>query len=161
MSDNDVSIHEITLSEEMLFPDAQSLTDVAERPSAGGFILRATRTGNTVRYSATDGDGMVLQGKYLRMTDGAPPSFALRDMLLLRLGNRPLDQPILHPLAPCQQGQSLAGDVGLEVLTLLVRLEGGLVAEQFVEQELGRVVLGAGDQEKLGAGLLLCLGKEA
>jgi hypothetical protein len=72
MSDNDVSIHEITLSEEMLFPDAQSLTDVAERPSAGGFILRATRTGNTVRYSATDGDGMVLQGKYLRMTDGAP-----------------------------------------------------------------------------------------
>ena len=65
-------IREITISDEMLFPDVQSLTGVDERKSAGGFVLRATRTEKIVTYSATDTYGAPLPGKYLRMTDGAP-----------------------------------------------------------------------------------------
>jgi hypothetical protein len=52
-------------------------------------------------------------------------------------GSAGLDQHVLHPLTPCQQRQSLARNVGLEVLALLVRLERGFVAEQFVEQKYG------------------------
>jgi hypothetical protein len=62
----------LIISDEMLFPEVHSLTGVEERKSAGGFVLRATRTGKIVEYSATDSYGAPLQGKYLRMTDGAP-----------------------------------------------------------------------------------------
>jgi len=72
MNDKHESIREITVSDEMLFPDAESLTGVVERQSAGGFVLRATKTGKIVQYSATDIDGAPMQGKYLRMIDGAP-----------------------------------------------------------------------------------------
>src|SRR4051812_46870211 len=48
------------------------------------------------------------------------------------------DQRVLHAFAFGQQRQCLAGDVGFEVRALLMRLEGGLVAEQLVEQELRR-----------------------
>jgi hypothetical protein len=65
-------IREITVSDEMLFPDVASLTGVVERKSAGGFVLRAARTGKVVDYSATDTYGSPLQGKYLRTSDGAP-----------------------------------------------------------------------------------------
>ena len=70
-------------------------------------------------------------------------------------------QRVLRPFALGQQRQRLARDIGLEVVALLVRLEGGLVAEQFVEQELRRVILGARDQEQLRAFLALGLGQEA
>src|SRR5262249_16956882 len=48
-------------------------------------------------------------------------------------------QCVLRPLALRQQRQGLAGDVGLEVRAFLMRLERGLVAEQFVEEELRRI----------------------
>jgi len=41
----------------------------------------------------------------------------------------------LHALALCEQRQRLACDVGLEMRAVLVRLERGFVAEQFIEQE--------------------------
>ncbi|MET0596768.1 MAG: hypothetical protein ABWZ57_02765 [Mesorhizobium sp.] len=63
---------EIIISDEKLFPDVQSLADREERQSAGGFILRATRNGKIVEYSATDASGVPLPGRYLRMADGAP-----------------------------------------------------------------------------------------
>ena len=72
MSSKHDPIREITVSDEMLFPDVQSLTGVTERKSAGGFILRVTRSEKTVKYSASDPDGAPLQGRYLRVTDGAP-----------------------------------------------------------------------------------------
>ena len=73
MSGKSEPIQEITVSDEMLFPDAKFLTGVVERRSAGGFVLRAARTGKIVKYSATtETDGAPLQGKYPRMTDGAP-----------------------------------------------------------------------------------------
>ena len=46
-----------------------------------------------------------------------------------------LQQRVLHALAPCEQRQRLACDVGLEMRAVLVRLERGFVAEQFIEQE--------------------------
>src|SRR5438105_251462 len=52
-------------------------------------------------------------------------------------------QRVLGGLALRQQRQGLPCDMALEVRALLVRLEGGLVAEQLVEQELRRIVLGA------------------
>jgi len=67
----------------------------------------------------------------------------------------------LRPLALGEQRQRLARDIGLEVGTVLMRLERGLVAEQFVEQELRRIVLVSGDQEQFGAGFALRLGQEA
>src|SRR6516165_4564994 len=70
-------------------------------------------------------------------------------------------QRVLRAFALCQERQRLAGDIGLEMRALLVRLEGRLVAEQLVEQELRRIVLGARDQEQLYAGLALRLGQEA
>src|SRR5579863_5223745 len=60
-----------------------------------------------------------------------------------------LQQDVLRPLALCEQRQRLSGDVGLEVSALLMRLEGSLVAEQFVEKELRRVFLVASNQEQL------------
>lgn len=42
-----------------------------------------------------------------------------------------------------------------------MRLERRFVLEQFVEQELCRIVLAAADQEQLGAGVFLRLGQEA
>ncbi len=42
-----------------------------------------------------------------------------------------------------------------------MRLERRFILEQFVEQELRRIVLAAADQEQLGAGVLLRLGQEA
>lgn len=66
----------LTISDEKLFPEVHSLTGVEERKSAGGFILRATRSGKIVEYSATDSSGTPLQGKYLRMTDAAPHAAA-------------------------------------------------------------------------------------
>src|SRR5262249_30823593 len=71
------------------------------------------------------------------------------------------EQAVLCSLALGQQRQRLVGDVGLEVRALLMRLEGGLVAEQLVEQELRRIVLGPRDQEQLDAFLALRLGQEA
>src|ERR1700759_4477867 len=71
------------------------------------------------------------------------------------------DQRVLCALALGEQRQCLAGDVGLEVRRFLMRLEGGLVTEQLVEQELRRIVLGARDQEHHGAFLALRLGQEA
>jgi hypothetical protein len=41
----------------------------------------------------------------------------------------------LHPLTLRQQRQGLASDAAFEMCALLMRLERGLVAEQFVEQE--------------------------
>jgi hypothetical protein len=65
-------IQEITVSNELLFPDARSLTGAVERQSEKGFVLRATKAGKSVKYSAADSYGAPLQGKYLRITDGAP-----------------------------------------------------------------------------------------
>jgi hypothetical protein len=42
-----------------------------------------------------------------------------------------------------------------------MRLEGGFVAEQFVEQELRGIFLGPRDQEQFCAGLALCFGQKA
>ena len=83
---------EIIISDEKLFPDVQSLADREERQSAGGFILRATRNGKIVEYSATDASGVPLPGRYLRMADGAPHG-AAPDVLLLRGSRR---YAILH-----------------------------------------------------------------
>ena len=69
-------IRELTVSDEMLFPDAKSLTGVVERQSKQGFVVRATKAGKTVEYSAADSDGTPLQGKYMRMSDGAPHASA-------------------------------------------------------------------------------------
>src|ERR1700751_5661945 len=76
-------------------------------------------------------------------------------------GKFALQQSVLCAFALREQRECLARDVGLEVRALLVRLEGGLVAEQLVEQELRRIVLGARDQEQLCARLALRLGQEA
>jgi len=67
----------------------------------------------------------------------------------------------LHALALGQQRQRLARDVGLEMRALLMCLEGGFVAEEFIEQELRRILLCARDQEQLRAGLALRFGQEA
>ena len=69
-------------------------------------------------------------------------------------------QRVLRAFALGEQRQGLAGDIGLEMRALLMRLEGGLVAEQFVEQELCRIFLRPSDQEQLCAGLALRLGQE-
>jgi hypothetical protein len=53
----------------------------------------------------------------------------------------------LRALALGEQRQGLACDVTLEMRAVLVCLERRLVAEQFVEQELRRVLGGAADQE--------------
>jgi hypothetical protein len=65
-------IREFTLSDEMLFPDAKSLTGLIERQSEAGFTLKAKKSGKIVKYSATGPDGTELEGKYLKMIDGAP-----------------------------------------------------------------------------------------
>lgn len=70
MSDEIERIRELTIVDEMLFPDAKSLTGVVERQSKEGFVIRATKAGKTIRYSAADSDGAPLHGKYLRMGDG-------------------------------------------------------------------------------------------
>src|SRR5881392_336143 len=49
---------------------------------------------------------------------------------------RHLQQRILRALSLGEQRQRLTCDVGLEMRALLMRLEGGFVTEQFVEQEL-------------------------
>ena len=67
----------------------------------------------------------------------------------------------MRPLAFGEQRQRLFGDVGLEVGAVLMRLERGFVAEQFVEQELRRVFLAPADQEQFCAGLLLRLREKA
>src|ERR1700693_5647949 len=51
--------------------------------------------------------------------------------------------------------------MGLEMRAVLVRLESGLVAEQFVEQKLRGIVPCLADQEQFGAGLALRLGQKA
>jgi len=54
-----------------------------------------------------------------------------------RLHNQELlQQRILRAFPFRKQRQRLPGDVGLEMRALLMRLEGRLIAEQFVEQEL-------------------------
>src|SRR5689334_24067804 len=78
-----------------------------------------------------------------------------------RLPSIRLQQRVLRAFAPGQKRQRLACDVGLEVRALLMRLERGLVAEQLVEQELRRIVLGARDQEQHCACLALRFGQEA
>src|SRR5580704_7367380 len=70
-------------------------------------------------------------------------------------------QCVLGALAFGEQRQRLAGDIGLEMRALLMGLEGGVVAEQFVEQELRGVFLCPADQEQLGAGFALRLREEA
>jgi hypothetical protein len=72
MSDQHQATREITVSNEMLFPDVETLTGMVERPSAGGFMVRATRANNLIEYSAVDAHGAHLPGEYLRMRDGAP-----------------------------------------------------------------------------------------
>src|SRR5579863_7495167 len=51
---------------------------------------------------------------------------------------RDLDRRVLSALALDQLGQRLAGDERLEVRRLLMRREGVLVVEHFVEEEFGR-----------------------
>ena len=68
---------------------------------------------------------------------------------------RQSQQRVLRAFAFRQQRQRFAGDVGLEMRALLMRLEGGLVAEQLVEQELRRIFLATPNQEQLGAGIVL------
>jgi|GEM_PF-6165190 hypothetical protein len=63
---------EITISDEMIFPDIKSLKGVVERRSAKGFVLRATIDGETVKYSAADAYGSPLRGAHLQMTDATP-----------------------------------------------------------------------------------------
>ncbi|HEY7252220.1 MAG TPA: hypothetical protein VIG37_17105 [Methylomirabilota bacterium] len=70
MSD-ELAPREITISDEMIFPDIKSLKGVVERRSVKGFVLRAT-IGKTVQYSAADAYGSPLRGTYLQMTDAAP-----------------------------------------------------------------------------------------
>lgn len=74
-------IRELIVSDEMLFPDAKSLTGVVERQSKEGFVLRATKAGKTIQYSAIDSDGTPLEGKYLKVSDG-DPQFYLPDHCL-------------------------------------------------------------------------------
>src|SRR5262249_43569763 len=50
---------------------------------------------------------------------------------------------------------------GLEMRAFLMRLEGGFIGEQFVEQELRGIVPASRDQEQLYAGLALRLRQEA
>src|SRR5262249_24286974 len=69
-------------------------------------------------------------------------------------------QRVLRAFALCEQGQRLACNIGLEMRAFLMRLEGGLIAEQFVEQELRGIVLAARDQEQLYARLALRLRQE-
>jgi hypothetical protein len=45
-----------------------------------------------------------------------------------------------------EKRQCLLGDVGLEIGALLMRLESGLVPEQFIEQKLRGIFLAAADQ---------------
>ena len=71
MSD-ELAPREITISDEMIFPDIKSLKGVVERRSAKGFVLRATIEGKTVKYSATDAYGSPMRGTDLRITDGTP-----------------------------------------------------------------------------------------
>src|SRR5260370_41881843 len=77
------------------------------------------------------------------------------------LMSRILQQRILRAFAFFEQRQRFACDVGLEMRAFLMRLEGGLVAKQFVEQELCGILPCPGDQEQLCAGLALRFGQEA
>src|SRR5439155_21354000 len=74
---------------------------------------------------------------------------------------RHLQQRVLRALSLGEQRQRLTCDVGLEMRAILMRLEGGFVAEQFVEQKLSRIFLCPRDQEQFCAGLALRLGQEA
>src|SRR5207247_3914322 len=59
---------------------------------------------------------------------------------------RHLQQRVLRALSLGEQRQRLTCDVGLEMRAVLMRLEGGFVAEQFVEQKLSRIFLCPRDQ---------------
>src|SRR5690348_8678269 len=59
-----------------------------------------------------------------------------------------LEQRVLDSFALSQKRHGLLGDVGLEMRAVLMRLERGFVAEQFVEQELRRIFLRPADQEQ-------------
>jgi hypothetical protein len=72
MSKEHERIKELSIIDEMLFPDAKHLTGEVERQSKEGFVVRATKAGKAVRYSATDSDGKTLEGKYLNVSDGGP-----------------------------------------------------------------------------------------
>jgi len=56
-----------------------------------------------------------------------------------------LYQRVLRAFALGQQRECFTGDVGLEMWALLMGLERGFVAEQFVKQELRRIVLAPSD----------------
>src|SRR5271170_5032479 len=58
-----------------------------------------------------------------------------------------LQQRVLRAFALGEQRQGLPCDIGLEMRALLMCLEGGLVAEQLIEQELRGIFLRPRDQE--------------
>src|SRR3569832_1357949 len=66
-----------------------------------------------------------------------------------------LEQDVLRPLTLCEQWQRLTGDIGFEVRAFLVRLQGRLITEQLVEQELRRIFLVASDEKELRSGIAL------
>src|SRR5438034_6590906 len=74
---------------------------------------------------------------------------------------RSLQQGVLRAFAFGEQRQRFALDMGLEMRALLMRLESGFVAEQFVEQELCGIFFRPGNQEQFCAGFALRLRQEA
>jgi hypothetical protein len=81
------------------------------------------------------------------------------DAFFLRTGDHQrLEQRVMRALALGEERQRLFYDIGLEMSAFLMRLEGGFVTEQFVEQELRRIFLGSGDQESFRPNLALRLG---
>src|SRR5258706_13607359 len=102
----------------------------------------------------------IFQSSYPRMkvatgmAKGPPGSWAL---LPLRF----LQQRVLRAFAFGEQRQRFACDIGLEMRALLMRLEGGFVTKQFVEQELCGIFFRSGNQKQLCAGFALRLRQEA
>src|SRR5690348_15602206 len=74
---------------------------------------------------------------------------------------RALDQRVLRAFTLGEERQRLAGDIVLEMRADLMLGEGGLIAKQFVEQELPRIVLAAADQKQFDACFALRLGQKA
>src|SRR5258708_35984693 len=92
---------------------------------------------------------------------GAPTRWRTMTAICGPAATRSLQQRVVRAFTFGEQRQRLACDIGLEMRALLMRLEGGFVAEQFVEQELRGIFFRPRNQEQLCAGFAWRLGQEA
>ncbi|MGK9235049.1 hypothetical protein KXS07_25545 [Inquilinus limosus] len=72
MSADNYASGEVIIREGIIFPNLGEITDTVEHQTPDGFIIRASRDGKVVRYSALDAGGASLPASYLSLSDGDP-----------------------------------------------------------------------------------------